>query len=366
MDNRAQTLIQQIENAFDGVTLGDGITLHESIALDDYATEDECIAASTVGRDRRWQDVTDAEIELDDCILHFLDREGLRYYLPAFMIWTVNNYTTSGRIIGDTTISACKDAVICSPLINAEQANSIIEFLQYFVDLFGQELDQDTADYKSLIDDFRSGRLAKNAINSETCDQHDEFEIGKKLMKRRRFTDAIEHLLKSLESRANQADQSEIHEMLATCFLEKEQKQTAQFHLLEASHLDPENRSVQFHLGETYIVQGRLPQALECWAKSINRDENSAFAIACRIHMHLDHANAAMAQLLEQISPIQTQNSLAGHAALAFAFALTGNRVRADEQLDKIAEEVAGSSARFSGWADLQHFVDQRKSEMNQ
>ena len=33
---------------------------------------------------------------------------------------------------------------------------------------------------------------------------------------------------------------------------------------------------------------------------------------------------------------------------------------------NEIAEEVARSNARFGGWADLQHFVDQRKSEMNQ
>ena len=366
MDNRAQTLIQQIENALDGVTLGDGITLHEAIALDDYAPEDECIVASMVSRDRCWQDVTDAEIELDDCILHFLDLEGLRYYLPAFMIWTINNYTNSGRIIGDATISACKDAVIYSPLISAEQANSIIEFLQYFVDLFGEELEYHHTDYKSLIDDFRSGRLTQNAINKETDNQPDALGIGKKLMRRRRFTNAIEHLLRSLESATNQSDQSAIHDMLATCFLEKEQNQAAQYHLLEASRLDPENSSQQFHLGEAYIGQGQLPQALECWAESINRDKHSSFTVACRIHMHLKHENATMAKLLEQISPTQTPNFLAGHAALAFAFALIGNGVRADEQLDKIAEEVAGSSARFCGWADLQHFVDQRKSEMNQ
>ena len=84
--DRRDALIAEINEAFDGVSRGYGITLHEAIALDDYASQEERMAARRRDRETRWQDVTDQDIRECPSALSFLDPEGFRYYIPTFMI----------------------------------------------------------------------------------------------------------------------------------------------------------------------------------------------------------------------------------------------------------------------------------------
>ena len=86
----AQTIIEMIEQAFDGVSRGEGITLHEAVAMDDYKSANECRQARTLDREQRWQDVPAADIENNPSYLSFLDIDGYRYYLPASMCWVLN------------------------------------------------------------------------------------------------------------------------------------------------------------------------------------------------------------------------------------------------------------------------------------
>jgi len=86
-EQRRAALIAEINEAFDGVTREDGITLHEAIALDNYASQqDEKMAARRLDRETCWQEVTDKEICECQSALSFLDWKGFRYYIPAFMI----------------------------------------------------------------------------------------------------------------------------------------------------------------------------------------------------------------------------------------------------------------------------------------
>jgi len=85
-EERRVALIAEINEAFDGVTREDGITLHEAIALDDYASQEETMAARRLDRETRWQEVPDEEICKCQSALSFLDWKGFRYYIPAFMI----------------------------------------------------------------------------------------------------------------------------------------------------------------------------------------------------------------------------------------------------------------------------------------
>lgn len=91
-ESRRSTLIAEITSAFDGVSRGNGITLHEARAMDNYASPQEQRAARLYDTERRWQDVPDADI-VDCCsALSFLDKDGFRYYLPAFMIYSLKHW----------------------------------------------------------------------------------------------------------------------------------------------------------------------------------------------------------------------------------------------------------------------------------
>jgi hypothetical protein len=82
-----------IRSAFAGVSLGSGTSLRQAQAIDDYGrgfteAEFEALPLSEVTDD--WTRIPESEL-LRDNAAH-LDAEGLRYYLPALMIWLLDHY----------------------------------------------------------------------------------------------------------------------------------------------------------------------------------------------------------------------------------------------------------------------------------
>lgn len=87
LDERAK-VIAAIESAFATVTLGDGITIHEARALDDY---EDARAARAVDCHVRWQDISDNTLRALNDVHCFLDDAGYRYYTPAYMRWVLRH-----------------------------------------------------------------------------------------------------------------------------------------------------------------------------------------------------------------------------------------------------------------------------------
>jgi hypothetical protein len=83
---RAQDLVVLVEEAFAGVTRGDGISLHEAIAMDDYATPETRAAARAQDHDTDWHDVPNNVLSAHCEVFSYLDPAGYRYYLPAAML----------------------------------------------------------------------------------------------------------------------------------------------------------------------------------------------------------------------------------------------------------------------------------------
>ena len=104
VDNVRDELIHQITDAFEDVERGDGISLHEAAAIDGYRMAEECAAARQQDTERSWQDVPAQDIEDNYPVLTYLDAEGFRYYLPAFMVWSLKNYQTSASVSVDAPI----------------------------------------------------------------------------------------------------------------------------------------------------------------------------------------------------------------------------------------------------------------------
>ena len=82
-------LIAEIATAFAGVSRGEGTSLHEAEEMDCHGSPAELAAARKLDVDTRWQEVPGDWIESFSSAYSFLDATGLRYYLPATMIWTL-------------------------------------------------------------------------------------------------------------------------------------------------------------------------------------------------------------------------------------------------------------------------------------
>lgn len=97
-------VIDEILRAFADVAREDGVTLHEAAVIDDYGSADERTAARRLDTDRRWQDVPDRLIEEYSDTLSFVDVKGFRFYLPAYMVWTVRHLEDTGAVSAMHTI----------------------------------------------------------------------------------------------------------------------------------------------------------------------------------------------------------------------------------------------------------------------
>ncbi|MBB3609376.1 DUF6714 family protein [Rhizobium sp. BK602] len=81
-----ETVKAVVRDAFAGVTLGDGVGLHETQALDDYASNEVRAAYRADDEKNDW-----AAIKVEDLNKHssspaFMDADGMRFHLPAYMI----------------------------------------------------------------------------------------------------------------------------------------------------------------------------------------------------------------------------------------------------------------------------------------
>lgn len=132
-------VVDAIEVAFAGVSRGNGITLHEADAIDKHLSDAERVQLRNLDTDSRWQDVPAELIARFSCQLAFVDGEGYRYYIPAFMRWVVMNYRQSRSFTVDSTIYSLAHvakpgdcpAAMALPLLSEVQRRAIAAFLQH-------------------------------------------------------------------------------------------------------------------------------------------------------------------------------------------------------------------------------------------
>ncbi len=96
-----------IGGAFHGVVLGDGVSLRQAQVIDDYGrgmTEAQFRALPDQEVTNDWSAIPVTELESEN-IAH-LDAEGLRYYLPAFMLRLLDDYGDGSEMWAIGTIGA--------------------------------------------------------------------------------------------------------------------------------------------------------------------------------------------------------------------------------------------------------------------
>jgi hypothetical protein len=82
-----------IRSAFAGVRLGPGVSLQQARFIDVYLdgiTEEEFEALPEHETTDDWTAIPESALVCDS-IAH-LDADGLRYYLPALMLWLLDHY----------------------------------------------------------------------------------------------------------------------------------------------------------------------------------------------------------------------------------------------------------------------------------
>ncbi|TVQ51919.1 MAG: hypothetical protein EA366_14670 [Spirulina sp. DLM2.Bin59] len=136
---RESALIRRIQEAFAGVKLGGGRSLNMTEYYDSYQGASEYLEKAKHDERQDWRKIADATLEQFTVTFSFTDVEGFRFYLPAYMIWTIRNHRTNNSIIGNYTIYALDvDHPVFAKVgfVNAftpEQLNCIVDFLTYCV-----------------------------------------------------------------------------------------------------------------------------------------------------------------------------------------------------------------------------------------
>ncbi len=87
MTNLQRVLLQLIEDAFQGIELGNGVSLHEADVIDSYGSPEKRQTARAKDEKEDWRKlVGDPElIRVGGAGMIFFDAEGLRFHLPGFL-----------------------------------------------------------------------------------------------------------------------------------------------------------------------------------------------------------------------------------------------------------------------------------------
>jgi hypothetical protein len=100
-DERHELMVL-IREAFDGVERPIELTLHVAEARDDYDYEHD-VEHRRRDHEGPWQQILHEHLERCPHALSYLDAVGMRYYLPAFMLWYLEHLGTP-RVRSDGTL----------------------------------------------------------------------------------------------------------------------------------------------------------------------------------------------------------------------------------------------------------------------
>jgi len=159
---RRIALIDEIRSAFHDVSLGDGVSAEEAWVLDAYGTEEERTEARRSRQNLPWERVAESRVfeEFVD-LFCFLDAKGSRFYLPACMIWVLEELlkTKDLQMAEYLLYALCPNRKDENDPVNREdahpkmarykelngtQATAVARFLEFMCE-YGDEWDSETA-----------------------------------------------------------------------------------------------------------------------------------------------------------------------------------------------------------------------------
>jgi len=127
-----EEIILEIENAFKGVSLNNGIGIKEADAIDDYCSEQDVIKARKKDIRDDWKKIPDSVIGANYSALSFMDNDGLRFAIPAYMRFTLKYFDSSTSASTDSIINALGNSRNWS-FLSKIQKTAISHFLEFMV-----------------------------------------------------------------------------------------------------------------------------------------------------------------------------------------------------------------------------------------
>jgi hypothetical protein len=130
----ARRLIADIASAFANVELGNGVTLHQARAMDDYESEAQQLFVRSNDTEPYWCEIPDDKLKHFHDVLVFMDDEGWVFYIPAFMTWILRHLddpTDEHSGLDWSAILSLTDPGARVSLLNEDQSKCVCRFLRY-------------------------------------------------------------------------------------------------------------------------------------------------------------------------------------------------------------------------------------------
>ena len=156
-------LRMRIRDAFEGVTLGFGVGLHQAQGIDDHDTEEVCQSFRLGDEKDDWQQITSEDLNKCYSSLSFFDAAGMRFHLPAYLL---------AEIDGDYKFDMTMDFIDMSEhkmkqfsLFTEQQKAAVADYLRFIQDQPGHWLDVHKIDFalESFWDIDPASSETKNA-----------------------------------------------------------------------------------------------------------------------------------------------------------------------------------------------------------
>lgn len=125
-------LISLIEEEFETISLEDGIGIYEAEAIDNCLSKGEQSKARKKDIRNDWKLISDEVIDEHFSTLSFMDENGLRFTIPAFMRFSVVNFDMYASPSIDSLIHNLNKEIVWS-FFSDKQRNVIANFLEFMV-----------------------------------------------------------------------------------------------------------------------------------------------------------------------------------------------------------------------------------------
>ena len=136
--------------AFRNVVLGDGIGLWQAQAIDDYETKEFQLKARARDEKTNWLEIPEDDLSKCHSSLSFLDAEGMRFLVPAFILAELSGNIDEGPMY------SLSQSVVVYPnrfrFFNAVQKQAIASYLEYC--LVDADYAFDAPHIKRALDEF--------------------------------------------------------------------------------------------------------------------------------------------------------------------------------------------------------------------
>ena len=150
-----QQLIQEIQTAFKDVELKDGIGINEADRME--LQERDVLIQKGRNLDRMWwsswQDIEDKYIASYSSVMDYMDSQGLKWVMPAYLIYIIKHYKEGSFSIDSTiyTLEAGGLGTDGLDLYTRQQRKVIARFLAFMVSVGKEYVDVESA--QNALDD---------------------------------------------------------------------------------------------------------------------------------------------------------------------------------------------------------------------